>query len=77
MFLLFTSESYNFSRETAPKFEELAPGSMDTEDKVQSILTLADVERSFRLEFFPVQETSSNTAMPSDIVLSFGYFKYT
>ena len=76
MFLLFTSESDNLSCDTAPKFEELATGSVDTEDKVQSVLALADVERSFRLEFFPVQETSSNTEMPLGMVLFLGIFKY-
>ncbi|MER8245186.1 hypothetical protein, partial [Acinetobacter baumannii] len=72
MFLLFTSESYILFRKTAPKFEELAPGSMYTEDKVQSVLVLADVERSFILEFFPVQETSSNTEMPLGMILFLG-----
>ena len=60
-----------------PKFEELAPASDVTEEKVQSVLALSDVERSFRLEFFPVKETSSNTAMPLGMFSFFRYFKYS
>ena len=64
--IMFGSDSYNFSFcDAAPKFEELAPGSADTEERIQAVLSLPDVERSFRLEFFPAQETSSNTEMTS------------
>ena len=62
------SDSYNFSScDAAPKFEDLAPGSADTEERIQGVLSLPDVDRSFRLEFFPAQETSSNTEMTSDM----------
>ena len=68
--IMFGSDSYNFSfYDAAPRFEELAPGSADTEEKIQSVLSLPDVERSFRLEFFPTQEASSNTEMSSGMFI--------
>jgi hypothetical protein len=66
----FYSDTYipfSFFFDSAPRFEELAPESADTEEKIRSVFALSDIERSFRLELFPTQEASSNSEMTSGI----------
>ena len=60
--------SFFFCYFSAPKFDDLASVSTNNETKVQKLLSLPEVKRSFRLEFFSTQESVSNTEMSTGMI---------